>query len=296
MKRFFGFCMVGAVALTLNACSGTKLEQAEAVEPQGSQFDVALADGYKSLSSNEYNEGDYTDSDTFADRSIAAGTGNSPAPEEIGARAIPADKVGELSDARTRLVTALNNGGGSVAPADAAEAQVMFDCWMQEQEENWPFQQDQISECRDNYYAAIGRVEAALAPGAPPPPAPSDSLVFFDWDSSELTPEARSIVNQAAANAKAQNATRIVAVGHTDTSGSARYNEILSVRRAEAVRDEMVLSGVPADIIEVIGRGQTEPLIATPDGVREPQNRRVAIQIVSSAGAKNETIDFALVK
>lgn len=295
MKRFFGILVVAVVITGVGACAGTRLQEVEGLPSQGSAFDNALAEGYQTLALNEYNEGDYVSSDTFADRAIAAGTGNPTQPEAIGARSLPSESVGELSDARARLVSALNNGGGSVAPADAAEAQVMFDCWMQEQAENWPFQQDQIAECRDKYYAAIGRVEAALAPAAPVATGPTDFLVFFDFDSDTLTPEAQAIVNQAAANAKNLNATRIIATGHTDTSGSAEYNMGLSLRRAEAVRNELVLSGIPEASIELVAKGQTQPLIATPDGVREPQNRRVEIQLVT-AGAANETIDFAEVK
>lgn len=294
MKRFFGMCVVGVAALGLVACSGARTQDIGSFEPQGSQFDVALSDGYKSLAFDEYNEGDYPDADRFADRSIAAGTGNPPAPAEIGARSLPAESVGELSDARARLVTALNNGGGSIAPADAAEAQVNFDCWMQEQEENWPFQQDQIAACRENFYAAIGRVETAMAPAAPMA-GPSDFLVFFDFDSAMLTPEAQSIVNEAAANAKAANANRIIVTGHTDTSGPADYNMGLSLRRAESVRDELVLSGIPEANIELVAKGQTQPLVATPDGVREPQNRRVEIQF-ATAGATNGGVTIALVK
>ncbi len=294
MKRFFSMCVVGVAAIGLVACAGARTQDLGSFEPQGSQFDIALSEGYKTLAFDEYNEGDYTDADGFARRSIDAGSGNPPAPTDIGARSLPADSVGELSDARARFVTAMNNGAGSVAPGDAAEAQVNFDCWMQEQEENWPFQQDQIEACRENFYAAMERVDAAMAP-APVQAAPGDYLVFFDFDSAMLTPEAQAIVNEAAANAKSANANRIIVTGHTDTSGPAEYNMGLSLRRAESVRDELVLSGIPAANIELAARGQTQPLVPTPDGVREPQNRRVEIQF-GTAGATNGGVTIALVK
>ncbi len=102
-------------------------------------------------------------------------------------------------------------------------------------------------------------------------------LVFFDFDKSLITHEGARVVRQAADAAKAGKPTRIEAIGHTDTVGSAAYNMALSKRRAEAVKAELIKNGVPGHIIEVIGRGKTDLLVPTGDNVREPQNRRVQI-------------------
>ncbi|MGO4125562.1 OmpA family protein [Inquilinus sp. YAF38] len=102
-------------------------------------------------------------------------------------------------------------------------------------------------------------------------------LVFFDFDSSRLTPEARSIVASAATDALRGQSTRIDVTGHTDRSGTDSYNQALSVRRGEAVRRELVTDGVADNLIIVRGVGESDPLVPTADGVREPQNRRVEI-------------------
>ncbi|WP_437375141.1 OmpA family protein [Inquilinus limosus] len=120
------------------------------------------------------------------------------------------------------------------------------------------------------------------ASGEPAPETPVDTgrrsyLVFFDFDSSRLTPEARSIVAAAATDARRGESTRIDVTGHTDRSGSPAYNQALSVRRAEAVRTQLVADGVADDLIVVRGVGESDPLVPTADGVREPQNRRVEI-------------------
>jgi len=104
-------------------------------------------------------------------------------------------------------------------------------------------------------------------------------LVFFDFDSSRLTPEAKQIVASAAADALQGKTTRIDVTGHTDRSGSDRYNQALSVRRAESVRRELVADGVADSLIVTRGVGESDPLVPTADGVREPQNRRVEIVI-----------------
>jgi OmpA-OmpF porin, OOP family len=120
-----------------------------------------------------------------------------------------------------------------------------------------------------------------VAPPPPPPPAPSapSFMVFFDWDRSNLSQQALATIAQAAAAFKQKGSARITATGHTDTSGPADYNMALSLRRANAVKDALVREGVPATAIAVIGRGEQGLLVPTPDGVREPQNRRVEIVI-----------------
>jgi OmpA-OmpF porin, OOP family len=120
----------------------------------------------------------------------------------------------------------------------------------------------------------------APAPVAAPAPAPARSyLVFFDWDKATLTDRARQIVREAADNSTRVQVTRIEVNGYTDTSGTPRYNQGLSVRRAEAVAAELVRDGVPKDVISIQGFGETHPLVQTGPGVREPQNRRVEIII-----------------
>jgi phospholipid transport system substrate-binding protein len=112
---------------------------------------------------------------------------------------------------------------------------------------------------------------------APPSMAQAPSLVFFDWDKSNLSPQAMATIREAAAAYKATGSAGITSVGNTDTSGSTDYNTVLSIRRANAVKSALIQNGVPAAEIETAGHGQTNLLIPTADGVREPQNRRVEL-------------------
>ncbi|HEY1722562.1 MAG TPA: OmpA family protein [Magnetospirillaceae bacterium] len=128
---------------------------------------------------------------------------------------------------------------------------------------------------------------AAAAPPPPEPPkapepvpavvAPSAFNVFFDFDKSTITADTRKVIEQAAQLAKTKGAARIDLTGHTDTVGTDAYNMKLSVRRAEAVKKVLVQLGIPADEIDVVGKGKTDLLVPTADGVREPKNRRVEI-------------------
>jgi iron complex outermembrane receptor protein len=121
----------------------------------------------------------------------------------------------------------------------------------------------------------------APAPYVPPPAAapaaPKSYLVFFDFDKSDLTPQATEIVNTAARNAQAGKVTQLTVTGHTDTVGSDAYNMRLSRRRAESVAAQLEKQGVASSEIEIVAKGKRDLLVPTGDGVREPQNRRVQI-------------------
>ncbi|MEO8558252.1 MAG: OmpA family protein [Rhodospirillales bacterium] len=113
---------------------------------------------------------------------------------------------------------------------------------------------------------------------APPPQAVTRNyLVFFDFDKSDIMPQAFIIIREAANNARAGAVQRLNVTGHTDRAGQEGYNLALSLRRANAVKDVLIREGLSADQIVVIGKGETELLVPTADGVRAAQNRRVEI-------------------
>ena len=126
-------------------------------------------------------------------------------------------------------------------------------------------------------------VVAPIVVEPPPPPPPAKTfIVFFNFDKSDLTPEAQAVVAEAAATFAATGAVSVAVVGHTDTVGSAAYNLPLSQRRAASVKAGLVANGVPDASISTDGRGFSEPLVATGPGVKEPQNRRATIDLTGS--------------
>jgi outer membrane protein OmpA-like peptidoglycan-associated protein len=108
-------------------------------------------------------------------------------------------------------------------------------------------------------------------------PIPQTFQVFFDYDKSDLTPEAKRIIASAAEEYKGGKFVRIVVTGHTDTKGTVKYNKHLSERRAAAVKAEFTSQGVEASAVVTKGVGKDGLLVPTNDQVREAQNRRAEI-------------------
>ena len=122
----------------------------------------------------------------------------------------------------------------------------------------------------------------------PPPPAPvcvpGPFIVFFEWDKSDITPEAASILDNAVTQYQNCGAAQVQIAGHADKSGSAQYNVGLSQRRADAVRGYLASRSIPEGSITTQAFGEERPRVDTADGVREVQNRRVEVTYGPGAG------------
>jgi OOP family OmpA-OmpF porin len=118
----------------------------------------------------------------------------------------------------------------------------------------------------------------AEALAAQPPQAVSFTL-YFETNSTEVTPASRAALDALFAEVAKRQAVEVQVTGHTDRVGSATDNDRLSLQRAEAVRAMLVQRGIKADFIRAVGRGEREPLIPTPDEQAEPRNRRVEVTV-----------------
>ena len=282
--------VVGLAAL-LGACHGMELEGVQGLDPQGSEFNTQLYAGYIELSSGELAENDYRDSDVFAMKAAVAARGDDVRPSAVEDRQIAADKVEEFSKARARLMAMLYGGGKNKAPVSAARAQISFDCWMQEQEEG--HQPGDIADCRNAFYGSVVAVEVAMRPAPPPAPEPAPApepepsyvtyyVVFFEFDSSELSNAAKQTLNEAAATALEMRPYKVLIRGHTDRAGPDAYNLKLSETRALSVASYLIENGAGRFVIHAEGLGESEPIAKTSDNVRDGRNRRSEISLIEA--------------
>jgi len=243
----------------------------------GGNFTQSLAREYAAYADQLYKERDYVDSDYFSRKGIQAANGDQVPPENQARWAIaqqaPLGTRTELANARQRLLTVLDGGARQQSPAVAARAQERFDCWVQETERDW--ENIKAGRCRNEFYAALAELEPKTATPAPP----ISFQVLFETGHSDITPEGRQVVADAVTALKARPGAHVTIIGKTDTVGTPAFNEHLSERRAQAVKDTFVAAGVPADAITLRWTGEEQLNVPTANDVSEQRNRAVDIVI-----------------
>lgn len=251
---------IGAM-LALGACT-TALPPAK-TPALGIPFNEEAKQGYVRLASSQWSEADLVDYRHFQRKAERAMLGNIVWPDRVASReGLPPEARTEALAHRERLVNLLEFGGRVTAPADAAVAQVTFDCWLEEFEAN-PGSAD-AAVCKDALLAALDQVEASLVPLEP-------FVVLFPRGSAELDQEALAVIRAAARVAGRADPERIDVVGYADPTGSPASNLEVSQARARAVADQLVAAGIPAGTLNLDARGgaQISPINA--------ENRRVEI-------------------
>ena len=309
MKRFRNLAAAGGLAVALSAC-GIVDNHAElrALTPPDDKFAGTLAAELKTFAVAELDDmRDLIDGMHFGEKAKRAAAGDAVGPERIEDWRLPEPAARQLSDGRARLMEVLGGGARQSAPVAAAVAIARFDCWIEQQEENW--QWAHIAACRDGFFAKLTQLEghfippAAGAPGEPaagsgaPPgitpvkrPARPESrftprafTMHFEFDSARIAGDDQATLRRVLETIRAGADTTIVLAGHADRAGPDWYNDGLSKRRALAVKRALIAAGVDADAITVKSFGERRPRIMTADGLRERRNRRVEIVIGRAA-------------
>jgi outer membrane protein OmpA-like peptidoglycan-associated protein len=111
------------------------------------------------------------------------------------------------------------------------------------------------------------------------PPAPTHFMLFYKFDSDELTDESRALVPSILQAVKDRPVPDVLIIGHTDTTGTATSNYSLGLKRANAVRAMLIEAGLNGSFVETTSHGEADLLIQTADSVAEPRNRRVEITV-----------------
>jgi len=272
-----------AALFLLSACVHPNLEKlnGQPAATGGTAFTRALHEAYKAEAAEEQKEEFFAEhAEAFATKAVAAGSGQAVLPEELPGSAwgAPLRHLPELTDARAKLVAALDQGAREASPKPAAIAQAKFDCWVEEAAEAG--QDDDEAACQKAFEAALAQlqtVKQAPAAAQVAPAVPGKQFqVYFDFDKAVLTEDGRQIVGAIASTAKA-NKAQVVLVGKADLSGSDTHNLKLSKSRAEAVTAALVKLGVPKKSISAKWVGDKEPPVPTPAGVRDARNRVVEV-------------------
>ncbi|CAM3332230.1 OmpA family protein [Thalassospira profundimaris] len=290
-------CALGGVAL-LSACSSvdnsgtavpyggnpftysSSVSSALSSEEPTTDFGKALKAEYLAYAQREADEWyDFFDADFFAKKAGRVSGNTIVLPEDPANWRFSDEEIAQKRAVRDELLALLDDGKRDAMPATAAVAQSRFDCWIEESEEGW--QTELISQCWKDFEAAMSELRAEQPAVVVAPVAAAEPrlfTIFFDFDSVAITPVSERVLD-AAAEQWASSMGDITVVGHADAAGPAAYNLRLSERRAAAALSELTGRGVKGDMVSQDAVGEGDLLIPTPDGVREPRNRRVTISV-----------------
>jgi hypothetical protein len=276
--------------------------------PHANPFNAALQREYLAVGEEALAESDHQHADRYVRKGFTAGLGAEVLPENPARWWIAYGRRATLVEWHGKLMQVLPAGRTS-RPAAAARAQVMYDCWLEEEHEDiWMrdltagarrapnlYQPNDIAKCRRAFFCAMAEMGVAV----PEPCVQTADINFrFDQPKSDRTasradlwpggPERAGGPNVAPGAAGLDNligvmrgsptATALLK-GHTDTVGSPAYNLGLSERRARFIAAELGRAGVAANRVQFRGVGKAELAVPTPDQTREVRNRRVSYTI-----------------
>lgn len=275
--------VAGCVSLEEGTVERLRLAEAE----RGSPFTRALTQEYRELAIFEADErGDGARAERFAQKGLVAAEGGLVLPDQAPRTGEPAALGDTPGAGRERLMRVFAEGARHAQPGLAARAQARLDCWIAAFKDGAEAARE--AGCRDQFHAALGRMEAVLGAeasqvnGVPDWGAKSGLdafVVFFPNGGSRLDRAGRRVVEQSVITADKLGATGFTVYGYADRVGDRAANEALSRRRAEAVRTELLRLGVRPETVRAVAAGEAAPALPTADGVSEPANRRAEILI-----------------
>ena len=262
-------------------------------------YDAALQLRYEALSNMEADEDDSTDEWAYWNKAVDARDGYLVLPDDPAGRDLKPEDMAFAQQAYSRLLNAYRAGVPGSAAAELADAQANFDGWMNDTEEGTNLRRAEVCKARvtetlarmsgpDTRVAPVAssgdrRVTAAADAAAPVakavPVLPVSHRLLFGFDSAELDNDAEAKLDEIVRQAAAYPEADVRVTGHTDRAGDATYNRMLAEKRAANVAEALRLRGLNLARIDESPAGESDPAIATPDGVAEPQNRRVEILI-----------------
>ncbi|TCS62155.1 OmpA family protein [Varunaivibrio sulfuroxidans] len=284
MKPYVKYVALGLAGVALAGCASfgdiNAVDSVRAMPPSvGGTFSSELSNQYRTYAIHEADEaGEWDHAARFARKAEQAAKGASVEPFVVSDWPVSMDRAAYLNTARAQLMDDFAAGARDRMPAKAAYAQVMFDCWLEEEAEN-----NTDSKCRSEFLKTepMLRMMKAQAPAPMPAPVvvpiPGPYEVYFDFNSSALTSQAKMIIDDAAKAAGEAKVSGVVLIGHADRSGSDSYNMKLSRARVDTAANALVEDGFPRDKVTTKYAGETSPQVPTPDGQREAKNRRVEI-------------------
>ena len=266
-------------------------------------FQQHLLNNYKINASFEAEKmHDWNSAKLYSEKALRAFSGQNIYPEEITYWKLPTEIAKDISSSYNNLLS-IYNEAIIKNPKSLAKAISSLDCWAEQEEEKW--QTWDIDKCKNDFHTAMHDIynllteedeQEEVAEVIEQEGEDNDTpqvvivtenqkkevmqIIYFDFDNSKLSEVSKNTLFNFLDKNKNQ-LSRYIIFGHTDTKGTNKYNMELSIKRAESVKQALLDHGIIPDAISILGKGENELAIDTPDDTKHPANRRAEVKILN---------------
>ena len=286
----------------LMSCSAAyeKVKKTDSHNPK--TFHQHLFTNYKQNATFEAEEmHDWNSAKLYSEKALRAMSGENIYPEKITYWKIPEDKLKEIRIGYDNLIS-IYEEAIIKDPQNLAKAISSLDCWAEQEEEKW--QTWDIKKCKDDFLKAMHEIYNNLLTAKKDIDSATESIstktqeknqvaivtqsenkelmqiIYFDFDDFELSEISLNTLKNFI-NKNKKDLSNYIVFGHTDTKGSSEYNLKLSLKRAEAVKQILLNIGIDEKNISILGKGESDLAVKTPDNTKHPANRRAEVKILN---------------
>ena len=287
----------------LMACSAAYEQVKEIDIKNPKDFKEHLLYNYKINASFEAEEmHDWNSAKLYSEKALKALSGENIYPEKITYWKLPIEVVKDIRSGYDNLLS-IYDEAIIKDPKNLAKAISSLDCWAEQEEEKW--QTWDIDKCKNDFHTAMHDIYNLLTDedeqeevaevieqegeedDTPQVVIVTENqkkevmqIIYFDFDNSRLSEVSKNTLFDFLDKNKNQ-LSRYIIFGHTDTKGANKYNMELSIKRAKSVKQALLDHGIIPDAISILGKGENELAIDTPDNTKHPANRRAEVKILN---------------
>ena len=288
--------------LFIMGCSAAyeKVKELDTTNPK--TFKQYLLYNYQKNASFEAEEmHDWNSAKLYSEKALKALNGENIYPEQITNWNLSKEKAIDISLGYNNLLSVYDEAI-ITDPKNLAKAISSLDCWAEQEEEKW--QTWDIAKCKDDFVKAMHEIYNNLLTEKKDIEAVSEDistntedknqvaivtqsenkelmqLIYFDFDDFKLSEISLNTLKNFI-NKNKKDLSNYIVFGHTDTKGSSEYNLKLSLKRAEAVKQILLNIGIDEKNVSILGKGESDLAVKTPDNTKHPANRRAEVKILN---------------
>ena len=280
--------------LFLMACSAA-YEQVKNIDTiKANTFHQHLFNNYLEKATYEAEKmHDWNSAKLYSEKALRAQQGENIYPEKTSYWKLPLNRSKDIQSGYNNLLS-IYDETMLIDPKSLAKAISSLDCWAEQEEEKW--QTWDIEKCKDDFHSVMHKIydnilnaknkkqitknESNVTIVTQNDKKEVMQIIYFDFDDTKLSDIAKiSLINFLDKNKN--NLSRYIILGHTDTKGSKLYNLSLSHKRAETIKEILLNEGISEKNVSILGKGENQLAVSTPDNTKHPANRRAEIKILN---------------